>query len=167
MAVFVAELSRVEPEERLIEAKCFGSLRFGDLGHFLGALADQAGGAGVGEKFFEMASFFHGGAAAGFGEAVVAAAFVVVFGIGALFEFFDEVLFEEALDSTVEGAGAKADLAGGTFSDFLHDGIAVAVAIGEGDENVKGVTGKKERAHRQTISEFAIAGKGVFPRTNG
>jgi hypothetical protein len=130
----------------------------------LGAFADEAGGAGVGEKLFEVAGFFHGGAAAGFGEAVVAAALVVVLGVGALFEFFDEILFEEAFDGAVEGAGTEADFAGGAFGDFLHDGIAVAVAVGESYENVKGVSGEEEGSHGWTISGFAIAGKGVLER---
>jgi hypothetical protein len=87
-----------------------------------------------------------------------------VLGVGALFEFFDEILFEEALDGAVERAGAEADFAGGAFGDFLHDGIAVAVAVGEGNENVKSVAREKEGSHGETISGFAIAGKGVFER---
>jgi hypothetical protein len=155
--VFVAKLGRVKPEKRLIEAKNAG-LRFGGTGHGLGSFANQAGGASIGEQFLQMAGLFHGGAFTGFGEAVVAAALVVVFRIGALFE----TLFEEAFDGAVERAGAEPNLAAGAFGDFLHDGIAVAVAVGERDENVESVTGKKERAHGETISGFAIADKGVF-----
>jgi hypothetical protein len=109
-----------------------------------------------------MASLFHGGTFTGFCEAIVAAAFVVVFGIGALFEFFDEALFEEALYGAVERARAEPNLAAGAFSDFLHDGITVAIAIREGNENVECVTGKKKGSHGETISGFAIANKGVF-----
>ena len=109
-----------------------------------------------------MASFFHGSAAACFGETVITATFVIVLRIGALFQFFDEALFEETLDSAVERAGAEADLSARSLADFLHDGIAVTVAIGEGYENVKSVSGNKKGSHGQTISEFAIADKGVF-----
>src|SRR5580693_5807676 len=95
--VFVAKLGRVKPEKRLIEAKNAG-LRFGGTRHRLSSFANQAGGASVRKQLFQMAGLFHRGTFAGLGEAVVAAAFVVVFGIGTLFEFFDEALFEEAFD---------------------------------------------------------------------
>jgi hypothetical protein len=109
-----------------------------------------------------MTSFFHGGATAGFGETVIAAAFVIVLRIGTLFEFFDEALFEETLDGAIERAGAEANLSARSLADFLHDGIAVAVTISEGYENVKSISGKKKGAHAATISCFAIANKGVF-----
>src|SRR5580658_888157 len=103
-----------------------------------------------------MASFFRGGAFTGFGEAIVAAALVVVFGVWALFQFFDEALFEESFNGAVERARAETNLAARAFGDFLHDGIAVAVAVGERDENVESVTGKEERAHDASIAYVAI-----------
>jgi hypothetical protein len=108
-----------------------------------------------------MTSFFHGGATAGFGEAVVAAAFVVVLRIGTFFQFFDEALFEETLDGAIQSAGAEANLSARSLADFLHDGIAMTVAIGERHENVESVPGKKKGSHGQTIAYFAIADKGV------
>ena len=80
-----------------------------------------------------MAGFFLRGFAAGAGDAVVAAADVVVFGIGALVEFFDESGFEKAFDGAVERAGAELNFAGSAIGDFLHDGVAVAFTIGESD----------------------------------
>jgi len=109
-----------------------------------------------------MTSFFHGGATAGFGKTVIAAAFVVVLRIGTLFQFFDEALFEEAFDGAIQSAGAEANLSARSITDFLHDGIAVAVAIGERHENVESIPGKKKGSHGQTIAGFAIADKGVF-----
>src|SRR5271169_5813754 len=109
-----------------------------------------------------MASLFHGGAFSGFGETVIAAALVVVLGIGTLFQFFDQALFQEALDCAVQRAGAEANLSAGSLADLLHDGIAVAIAIGERHENVESVPGKKKGSHGTTISSFAIADKGVF-----
>src|SRR5580692_1260475 len=161
--VFVAKLSRVQPQERLIEAEGSGGLRLGSVRHFfLGAFANQAGGTGIRKELFEVASFFHGGTAADFGEAVVASAFVVVLGIGTFLKFFDEALFEEALDGAVKRAGTEANFTASPLADFLHYGIAVAVTISEGYENMKSVPGKKKGSHAATVSEFAIADKGVF-----
>jgi hypothetical protein len=52
-------------------------------------------------------------------------------------KFFDQALLQHAADGTVKRAGTECDLAIGTRGDVLHDGVAVAVAIGERDQDVE------------------------------
>jgi len=94
-----------------------------------------------------MASLFHSRTFSGFGETVVAAAFVVVLRIGTLFQFFNEAFFQQALDGAVQRARAEANLSAGSLADFPHDRVAVAVAIGKRDENVESVPRKKKGSH--------------------
>ena len=49
----------------------------------------------------------------------------------------DEVVVEHALDGSIEGAGTEANVAAGPRQDFLDDGVAVAVFVGERHQNVK------------------------------
>lgn len=108
-----------------------------------------------------MARFFHGGAATGTRNAVVAPANVVLFGVGALIKFFNETRFEQALDGAVERARAELHFPGGAVGDFLHDAIAVALAISESDEDVEAVGRQRGARHWSTLPGFAIAKCGI------
>src|SRR5579862_4546148 len=123
----------------------------------LDPFGSEAGGAGVGEQLLELAGLFHGGAASGPREPVVAAALVVVGGIGALFELLDVAFLEQAADAAVESAGAEAHGPAGALVHFLHDGVAVALAVGQGYQDVESVAGEGKGPHGETISYFAIA----------
>jgi hypothetical protein len=77
-------------------------------------------------------------AAAEAGEAIIAAARIVVVGAG----FFHEALFHEALQVVVESAGAQFEAALRLPGHFLHDGIPVHFLAGEGEQNVEGRWGE-------------------------
>jgi hypothetical protein len=51
--------------------------------------------------------------------------------------FFDDSVGEEPVQERVEGSGAEADLAIGLCTDILHQGVAVAFAFGEREENLE------------------------------
>jgi hypothetical protein len=102
------------------------------------------------------AGFGFGDDAAEGGDAVVAAAFVVEFGEGSLAGFDEEALFEHALNGTVEGAGAEFERPPGTGGDVLDDGVAVAVLIGDGEQNVEGGVGEGEQGRRVYIHTSII-----------
>ena len=105
------------------------------------------GGARIRDQPFELSELASGGMAARGRQAIVAAPFVVMFGIGPLLQFLDQALFQEALDRAVKGAGAQPDLAIGPFGDVLQDGVAVPVGFGQGHQDVKRVARKVKRFH--------------------
>ena len=78
-------------------------------------------------------------------EAVVASAGITVSGGGSA-DFVDEGEVEETLESGVERAGAHANLARRKFVGFLHDGVAVLGAIGEGKKDEEDGWGEREKA---------------------
>lgn len=106
---------------------------------FLAAAGDETGSAGLRENHFEASRFFECGAAASFGDAVIAAALIIVIGIGPLAELLNEAGFEQAFDGAIELAWAELNFAGGALGDFLHDGVAVAFAFGKRDEDVEAI----------------------------
>lgn len=105
----------------------------------LAAAGNEPGGAGLREDELEMARFFERDPAAGFGDAVVAAALVIAIGIGTLAKFLNEAGFEQTLDGAIERAGAELNFARRALGDFLHDGVAVAFAFSKRDENVEAI----------------------------
>src|SRR5207248_8663915 len=48
-----------------------------------------------------------------------------------------QAVIEQPLDCTVESAWSKADLAAGMLRDFLHYSVAVQIAVGECQQNMK------------------------------
>jgi hypothetical protein len=96
------------------------------------------------DQFLEAVAFSVEHAAAEAGEAVVAAAGVVELAGGAVAGFFDEALFDQALQGAVEGGGPEADFAGGAVKNFLHDAVAVLVIGGEREEDVEPVGFERE-----------------------
>ena len=101
-----------------------------------------------------MASLFHGRAPPGFREPVVTPPFVVVLGVGPLFELLNKVLLQQTLDGAVKRARAKPNLAARPFAHFLHDRIAVPVAIGKRHKNMKCVARKSKRPHARNYSRL-------------
>src|SRR5262249_8685004 len=97
----------------------------------------ETGGAGLGEHAGEARGFVDRGGASRTSDAVVAAPRVVLLGIGALIELFDETLAPQPVDGAVERPGTELELALGARRDVLHDGVAVAVAVGKGDEDME------------------------------
>jgi len=76
------------------------------------------------------------------GDAVVAAALVVEVGVWALFGFFDQALFEEAVDVAVEEAGAGVELVLCAGEDFTFESVAVTFTLEERKEEMEGEGGK-------------------------
>src|SRR5205814_1402101 len=84
--------------------------------------------------------------------------------------FDDEPLLEHAMDGPVQGAGAKFELTIGARFDVLDDGIAMPVAIGEGEEDMKRDRGERQQgvdvsgreAHTTTIAAMNIASMAII-----
>src|SRR5688572_28605099 len=70
-------------------------------------------------------------------QPVVPPPLVAAVGIRTISQFLDEPLLQHAADGGVERARALHHLALGARSDVLHDRIAVAVAVGQRDQDVK------------------------------
>ena len=64
-------------------------------------------------------------------QPIVAAALVVMSGIGSFAQLFDELGFEQPLDHRIEGAGTQTDTPVRAFGDVLQDRVAMAIAIGQ------------------------------------
>ena len=80
------------------------------------------------------------GARDGFAERrhpVVAAALVVQVGRGPLARLEDQPLLQHALDGSVERARAEPQLAARAGFDVLDDGVAVAILLRDGEQDVK------------------------------
>jgi len=68
---------------------------------------------------------------------------VIESGIFARVEFLNEFCFEKRLQRVVERAGTEAHSAGSLVGDVAHDGVAVEVVSGEGQEDLE--SGGRER----------------------
>src|SRR5438067_4195485 len=88
-------------------------------------------------------------------DPVVAPPRIVATGALPLVELLDQPVVEHALEGAVERAGAEAQRAVGARGDLLHDRVAVAVAVGERDEDVE--NGGGQRHPRATISRSDIS----------
>jgi hypothetical protein len=62
--------------------------------------------------------------------------------------FFDDAVGEEAVQESVEGSGAEAELTVGLGADILHQGISVAFAFGQGEEYLELGGGEGEKFFR-------------------
>src|SRR5262249_27460598 len=82
---------------------------------------------------------------------VVAPSFVVFLRRRPFPRFEDQTLLQHPLNRSVQGAGAQTQLAAGAVGDVLDDSVAVAVLVGERDENVK-----HRRLKRQKRPGFAV-----------
>lgn len=52
--------------------------------------------------------------------------------------FTDQLLFEEALEESVKGAGTESDRATGPLLHLFDDGVSVPLAIGQSQEDLEG-----------------------------
>jgi hypothetical protein len=82
------------------------------------------------------------------GEPVVLAPFVVlerssVLGVG---HAFDEPFVEQALEHGVEGAGTDAHHAVSPVRDLANDAVAMAVGVGQSDQNLGGERRQGQKA---------------------
>ena len=80
------------------------------------------------------------------GDAIVAATLIVVGGPPPLRGLFDQCGAEHPLDGPIESARSHTDLPLGRFLDFLGDGVPVALAVGEGQQDVKDDRREREQA---------------------
>src|ERR1700730_3009921 len=107
------------------------------------------------DEFRETGGLFDGDAAPERRDAVVAAPHVVFVRIGPLVELLYQSVVQQALDRAVERARADAQLPVRARGHVLHDGVAVALAVGDGDENVERGDGQR---HTAIISTCDISG---------
>src|ERR1051326_1021577 len=105
-----------------------------------------------GDDFLQALSF-RGGQVPTFGCKAVVAAALVVFGRGgALAQFANETVGEQALDHAVKRAGAELHLAAGPQLDLFENGVSVEVITGEGQEDVE--HGRRQRRIGFSIGKF-------------
>jgi hypothetical protein len=92
--------------------------------------------------------------------------------IGSLAQLFDKLRFKQPLDHRIEGAGTQADASVRPFSDVLEDGVAMAISIGQRDEDIKGIPRQRQETVRfgtftadsspgPSLPIFAIAINGI------
>ena len=84
-------------------------------------------------------------------------------GIGSLAQFFDKLRFKQALDHRIEGAGTQADASVRPFSDVQEDRVAMAIAIGQRDEDIKGIPRQREEISGSGPSRRTRAMARVYP----
>src|SRR4030095_4808571 len=105
----------------------------------------QTGGARLLQHRVQALHFGRRDALAEPGEPIVATPFVAAGRIGAFAELLDHPLLEHPANRTVQRAGAQLHLALGPGGDVLHDRVAVAIAIGERDQDVEHGRGQREQ----------------------
>ena len=88
-------------------------------------------------RLAQAIGFFAGDGLAEFGDAVIAPPLVVELRRRALVHLDDQVVVEHALNGSIERAGAEPDFAVRPRQDFLDDGVAVAVFVGQRHQDVK------------------------------
>ena len=100
-------------------------------------MGEHAPGSGHFDRAGQPSSFGAYGAAAGFGDAVVTAAFVVKCGVGAFVGLLNESRRQHSLQAAIKRAGAELKVAIGLTGDVLHDAVTVLFARDEGEQNVE------------------------------
>src|SRR5262245_2557067 len=101
------------------------------------SLGRQSRGSRLSQELGQPRRFRHRDLAAETGDAVVPPADIVVFGVWALGQFFDQSILQHSLDRTIEGAGTHFQLSVRSCSDVLHDGVSVALAVGNSYQDVE------------------------------
>lgn len=94
------------------------------------------------------------------GEPVVPATLIILRN-GAVRQLLSESLLDESLQRPVQGRGSHANDAVRGALDSLHDGVAVALAIGERHEHVELRLGQREEGQRIGVSH---AGSSIISR---
>src|SRR6266540_1498638 len=83
-------------------------------------------------------------------DSVVAPPLIVVFGRRAIACFDEKALLEHALDRAIQRAGAELQFSAGTRFDVLDNRVAVAVLVGQREQDVK----RRGRQREQTVDLF-------------
>jgi hypothetical protein len=83
------------------------------------------------------------------GEPVISAAFVVIRRIGPILgaQLENQAVFKHPFDGSIKSSRAEPHAAAGSFSDVLHDAVAVLVAIRQRDQDVKNLRCKRKKLH--------------------
>src|SRR5687768_9009531 len=102
----------------------------------------------IGEQTSQPCCFGLGHTTAQRRQAIVAAALIIVSGIGSLAQFFDEPGFEQPLDHRIESAWTEADAPVGPLGDVEQDGIAVTIAICQRYKDIKGIPRQRKEVLR-------------------
>ena len=106
----------------------------------------EAVGSGISQGLRHARDFGARGSFSEVGEAVVAAALVFAgFSAG----FLNQPKFEQALDGAIKGTGAQSKFAAGALLHILHNGVAVGVTGGEGDQDLE--EGRGEGKQRMDV----------------
>src|SRR5579859_7340201 len=91
------------------------------------------------------------------GQFVIAAAFVVQIGIGPYARFLDQPIAEHALDRAVERARSHASLALGSRGNLLHNAVAMALTVDEGQQDVEDRRSQGKEGFRVSSNIFHYA----------
>src|SRR5579859_2234131 len=78
-------------------------------------------------------------------QPVVAAALIVQRGIGPFIRFDDQSIEQHLFDGTIERSWPNTHLSARVRGNFLHDTVAMSLAIRQGEQDVK--NGRRERKH--------------------
>src|SRR6185436_18933946 len=113
---------------------------------------DEAAGAREAHELAEPVGLFPRHGPAGLGDPVIPASLIVELRRGTLVDFADQVVVQHPLDGSIESAWAEADFAACSSEDFLDDGVAVAVFVRQGHQDVK----NRGLQHGSTISIVGI-----------
>src|ERR1051326_895595 len=116
---------------------------------FSNLLLNQSGLARESQCLLEPCRLGFRDLAASVAQPVVTAPLGVLFRIGPFVEFNDEPLIQETADRGVQRAGIQFETAAGPCCNILHDGVSMAVALRERNQDV-------ERSLRQRQHGFGI-----------
>jgi len=89
-----------------------------------------------------------------FRQTIVAAALIIVGRVWALGTFFDQVIFEQALDGAIERARTQAQPATRLCGYLLHDAITMFLAICQSEQDVEIGWSEWKKALRVTLGLF-------------
>jgi hypothetical protein len=95
-------------------------------------------------------------------QPVVAAAVVIKAFVRPLTfaQFDDQTLLEQAFDRAIQRSGAEAQFAARALGDIRHDSVAMLVAVGQRDQNMKSL--RAEGWHFRIITRLDIAGRDIW-----
>jgi hypothetical protein len=104
----------------------------------------QAGGPRIRQETLQPPSLSDGHFSTKLSDAVLTAALIVVFGIGALFEFLDQTGVHPAFDGAIQAAGTDTEPAFSAGRDILQNRVSVAIMPGQRHQDVKHILLKRQ-----------------------
>src|SRR5215467_15718073 len=90
------------------------------------------------------------------GQPVIAASGIIQFRRGAFVRFLDEFGLYQAFDRSIEGSGPEAHFSRSAIQDFLHDPVAVLLAIGEREHDMEPLRFKRRKPLRINVTHNSI-----------